>query len=324
MKTIIFVHAALIVVFLSLSSCAPMVPQEQYDTVVEELSSSQRQVEEMRGELVSTQSQFEKRQDELTQDLNSTQSKIAELTQQVVELEYKLKNLQKDYEGLQNNYQELQVNHAELLKKLKDSRLRNPTWSELKQFLEQDDTNTLSYNKDSFDCDGFAITLRDRASRFGYKCAFVAIRFEEVIGHALNAFETTDKGLIYVDNVEHDAIAYVDIGKPYGVISLDVVKSEYINCEGDPNEFWGNLTWNSHDNPFIYDYYVGYRQRLDFLKQSVNAYNTAVGEYNRGSTKWSYSQLDRWLENIETLKQDVGSAFYEQLGIVENIEVYWN
>lgn len=324
MKKIILLNVALIVVFLSLFSCAPAVPQEQYEAVMEELSSSQRQVEEMRDELFSTQSQFEKLRDEFTQDLDSAQSKVATLTQQLVKLEYEHKSLKTDYEGLQHEYKESQVNRAELLEKLTESTLRNPTWLELKQFLEHDDTDTLLYDEDSFDCDGFAITLRDRVSRFGYRCAFVGVSFGEVVGHALNAFETTDQGLVYIDNVKHDAIAYVEIGQPYGVISLDAVKSEYVNCDGSPNEFWGTLTWRSHDNPFSYDYYVRYRQRLEFFEQSIDAYNTAVGEYNKGSRTWSSSQLDGWLENLETLEQDLGSTFYEQMGIVENIEVYWN
>ena len=65
--------------------------------------------------------------------------------------------------------------------------------------------------------------------------------FEFGEGHALNAFNTTDKGLVYVDCTrgfstpiiaeftdsakreerEHDKIAYVVEGKEYGLISID-------------------------------------------------------------------------------------------------------
>ena len=56
----------------------------------------------------------------------------------------------------------------------------------------------------------------------------------------------------------------------------------------------------------------------------MEAYNEAVDEYNEGNPKWSYDQLSTWRDNIEALEQDLGSVFYEPVGIVKTIETYWN
>ena len=252
------------------------------------------------------------------------ESRIAELTNDLASLEHMYEGLQTDYGDLQQDYEDLRTSHQKLRDRLQESTLRDPTWLELKEFIENDNTDTLLYMEGSFDCEGFAITLRDRAWRYGFRCAFVALNFAGTRGHALNAFQTTDKGIVYVDVTEHDKIAYVQIGQPYGTISLNAAKSEYFDCYGEPDEFWGTLTQRNHSNPFGYDYYISYRQRLEFYNQSVNAFNEAVSEYNKGSTRWSSSQLDKWHENLEALEKDLGSPVYEPISVVETTEVYWN
>lgn len=48
-------------------------------------------------------------------------------------------------------------------------------------------------------CADFAEVLHNNAELFGIKAAWVAINFEEGPGHALNAFQTTDRGLVFID-----------------------------------------------------------------------------------------------------------------------------
>ena len=251
-------------------------------------------------------------------------SRIAELASDLASLEGKYEDLQRTHASLQIDFQDLQTSYESLRDSLRESTLRDPTWSELKQFIEQDDTDTLAYTEGSFDCEGFAITLRDRAWRYGFRCAFVALNFAGTRGHALNAFETTDRGTVYVDVTEHDKIAYVQVGQPYGTVSLAAVKPEYLDCSGSPDAFWGPLTWKSHSDPFTYDYYLGYRQRLEFSNQSINAFNEAASAYNNGSTRWSPSQLNTWRDNLTALEKDLGSPVYEPISAIQTMEVYWN
>ena len=232
--------------------------------------------------------------------------------------------LQENLAQLQSKYDAWEAQYKSLLQRLKESTLMNPTWAELKAFVETDGTDRLSYIEGQFDCEGFAITLRDNAGTHRFRCAYVALSFDEGVGHALNAFQTGDKGLIYIDNTQSDTVGYVKIGQPYGTICLDGVKDRFIDCGGDPAKFWSELTYSTHPNPFGYDYYTNYRSRVRFCEESVEAYNKAVAEYNRGSREWTYSQLNKWLENLQALKKDLGPRFSEEGRIVKNAEVYWN
>ncbi len=252
--------------------------------------------------------------------LNST---IASLKSKLSSLLSKNKELQDIITSLNKNYSELQRKYESLLNATLRTTLKDPTWEELKSFLESDKTDELEYKPHEFDCTGFAITLRDHAWRRGFRCAFVEIDFSSRAGHNLNAFKTTDKGLVFVDTVGGDAIAYVQVGKPYGKIALKNVKSRYIDCGGDPRRFWGTLNYTTHVSPFSYSYYEEYKKRVKFYEESVKAYNDAVEKYNRGEGNYTYSQLQKWRENLEALREEI-TPIYEELGIVNSVEIYWN
>lgn len=296
----------LLVLLFCLPSCAPVVSQEEYDALQSRLDNAQGEIDALKADLAALQDNYES----LQADYESLQADYG--------------SLQDDYESLRADYDSLQADYEGSLERLKQSTLENPTWSELKKFLEGDDTDTLPYVEGSFDCSGFAITLRDRAWRYSMRCAYVEVGFSKKEGHALNAFETTDEGLIYVDNTDADWIAYIEIGQPYGRIRLDAVKSKYLACTGDPDEFWGSPDYRTHSHPFSYDYYVDYQRRVQFYEESIEAYNAAVEEFNNGSREWTLSQLESWRENLEALKEDIGSIFHEPKGTVESVEVYWN
>jgi ssDNA-binding Zn-finger/Zn-ribbon topoisomerase 1 len=97
---------------------------------------------------------------------------------------------------------------------------KNPTWEELKSFLSQDNTEKHLYIESSFTCAEFAEILHNNAEKAGIRAAFVTVDFgpEYLCGvppiedflagcrgycgglHACNAFQTTDRGLIYIDD----------------------------------------------------------------------------------------------------------------------------
>lgn len=295
-----------IILLFYLPSCAPAISPEEYTALQSNLDNAQRKV------------------DELTEDMAALRAKYESLQSNYDSLQGSYKDLQANYDSLQGSYEDLQANYNSLLKGLGQSALRNPTWSELEEFLKRDDTDTMSYIEDGFDCTGFALTLRDHAWRCNIRCAYVEVGFSGGKGHALNVFETADKGLIYIDTTEADKIAYVEINHPYGTIPLEGVKLEYIDCSGNSAEFWAKLTYSTHPNPFGYDYYLEYQRRWEFYEESIETYNQAVLAYNSGSTRWSYSQLTTWHENLEALEQDLGSIFYEPMQVINSIEVYWN
>ena len=290
-----------------ISGCNP-VSQEDYQAVTNENAA-------IRAELAKEQQKVL----ELGERLKTESARFAEIQgdnqRQIDELTDNLTALQAEYERRLEN----------ILANTSESELRTPTWLELKEFLESDPTDSLVYEEDSFDCSGFAITLRDNAWRYGLRCAYIEItHLDSTTGHALNAFKTSDEGMIYVDVINDDKIAYVQIGQPYGTISLDGVKAKFISCEGNPDSFWGPLAWDTYPHIFVYDYYLKYQQCTGFYRDTINAYNEAVDDYNRGVRKYTPGQLTQWLENIDALEKDLGVKTYEPGDRVATIEVYWN
>ena len=111
--------------------------------------------------------------------------------------------------------------------------LCNPSWAELKAFLLVDDTDKMRYVYPTTVCADFADKLQRNAKDAGWRCAVVSMRvtgyddpfnygIPSNTGHACNAFETTDRGLIYIDctgsssgigPTHHDRIAQIEIGK---------------------------------------------------------------------------------------------------------------
>jgi hypothetical protein len=79
----------------------------------------------------------------------------------------------------------------------------NPTYDELIIFILTDDTNTLPYVKDgpeAFVCSDFAERLHNNAEAAGIKAGWVSIDYADgSVGHALNVFETSDLGLVFID-----------------------------------------------------------------------------------------------------------------------------
>ena len=81
----------------------------------------------------------------------------------------------------------------------------DPTWSELISFLRRDTTDQIPYQDYEFVCSDYAEMLHNNAEAAGIKAAWVGVDFYgEEVGHAVNAFNVTDKGLVYIQaiNVE--------------------------------------------------------------------------------------------------------------------------
>jgi len=144
----------------------------------------------------------------------------------------------------------------------------NPTYAQLVSFLQSDTTDEYPYiytnrvggsyygtaeshvdlkniqniidgiaqPKNPDVCADFAERVHNDAEMDGIKCAYVCINLSTG-GHAIDAFQTTDKGLIYVD----------DTGVPAGTGPLRCVKTvslavgqEYLPMSLFPQSGWGS------------------------------------------------------------------------------------
>lgn len=83
-----------------------------------------------------------------------------------------------------------------LISLIHNSSAVNPTYSQLLSFIKNDNTDQRKYIPGKYTCGDFAETVQNNAEKAGYKAGWVTI---EGINHCCNAFQTTDKGLIYID-----------------------------------------------------------------------------------------------------------------------------
>lgn len=92
-------------------------------------------------------------------------------------------------------------------------KLHNPTYVELQEFLSRDQTDTHLFISGEYVCFDFAAALNNNAEASGIRAAYVRIRSKEW-SHAVVAFETVDKGLIFVEPQSDKDIELV-VGETY-------------------------------------------------------------------------------------------------------------
>jgi len=208
---------------------------------------------------------------------------------------------------------------------------RDVTWSELIAFLLADPTDESPYVPQERMCGTFAEQLHNNAEAAGIRAAWVAVDLRgRDIGHALNAFLTTDRGLVFVDSTgddpvapassdvrqgecESDRIAYVRVGSDYGLVPVDRTL-----------------------NP-SYDFYVTWSAAWTAYLEAVADFNALVSQYNAmvsgrtlpaGSPEARQalqlrSRLEAMKRDIEMQHEVLGPCRWTSLGIVEFIRIYW-
>ena len=215
----------------------------------------------------------------------------------------------------------------------------NLTYKEVLAFITLDTTDLLQYIERGnptgarpFVCSDFAKSVHNNAETAGIRSGCVSIDWADGgIGHAVNAFETSDLGLVYFDCTgksifsqieENDAkaavgswdkVAYIEQGKRYGVIGLAFAAS--------PD----------------YSFFEEYDQQWAEFKQLMVAYNAEVKLYNQeiegkvfhyGTADfqrirlWEQELINR--ENVlDKITNKIGKSRFRPLGVVSNFEIHW-
>lgn len=96
--------------------------------------------------------------------------------------------------------------------------LHDPTYQEMKTFLAQDPTNNKNYVENQYVCVDFAAAVNNTAEAQGIRCAMVDIFYPDGYGHTIVAFDTTDKGLIYVEP-QFDQEVELVVGRSYSQVN---------------------------------------------------------------------------------------------------------
>jgi len=123
-------------------------------------------------------------------------------------------NASKDLvESLEDTLSNLQVNYDRLTAGY-GYVLRDPGYQEMKAFLAQDETSEQEYLRNEYICVDFAANVKANAAEEGIRCAYVVIEYLGTTGHAIVAFDTTDRGLVYVEP-QFDWDVEPEIGRRY-------------------------------------------------------------------------------------------------------------
>jgi len=201
----------------------------------------------------------------------------------------------------------------------------NPPSQQLLSFLNSDPTDKDTYDVFLHPCGAFAEEVHNNAESRGIRAGWVAVDFCDGTGnHACNAFQTTDYDLVFVDCTGEDRlskekatitpllkgitwgeinnwdkIAYIEIGKIYGVIEA------------------------SHAVNYGFDYsdYQQWQRDVSTFDAQHESYERQLGGRTYVSES-EYYELNRQLSRLDSLANKIG-GFYEPLGIVGVVKIYW-
>jgi hypothetical protein len=106
---------------------------------------------------------------------------------------------------------------------------KNPTWDVLRVALKADKTDEHIYRHRTYKCTNYARDLHNSLEKnYHIKTAVVVIMYNATNGHALNAIQTTDQGLVYIDQSGcegtkgADMRAIIKLRKSYTVMGIFV------------------------------------------------------------------------------------------------------
>jgi hypothetical protein len=85
----------------------------------------------------------------------------------------------------------------------------NPSFSQVADFIEKDKTNEKEYVKDEYTCVDFSNELIKNAAQNGIFGCQVYVSYDDGMSHSLVAFNTHDRGVVYV-NPQFDEIVDID------------------------------------------------------------------------------------------------------------------
>jgi myosin heavy subunit len=243
--------------------------QLQLDTTTGTLDLTEKTLSSTKSELDATNRQLTATISDLTSTkdtLTSTQSELdttnQTLTQKLAELQtanFKITSVQNSLDTLQASVSETRQQLATAQDTLRglgitlsntvqcyDAKLvdnvtaRDPTWKELMAFIAADKTEKHPYVANEYDCSQFSRDVHNNAEAAGIKAAVVHASLKnENVGHAFNAFLTTDCGLVYVDCTgSPDKIAYCQKDKPFRAVNAGWVVGSSLRSES----WWNTLS----------------------------------------------------------------------------------
>jgi hypothetical protein len=162
-------------------------------TAESELSKAQAGLTVAQSELITTRSTLQITAVDLTtktEKLTAAETELAAASEQLAAKSILADTIQVSYDNIKVNLDRMTTGYGYVL--------RDPSYKEMMSFLSSDRTDIKTYNRDSYNCVDFSADFIANAGMQKIRCAFVNISFPDS-GHAIIAFSTTDRGLIYIE-----------------------------------------------------------------------------------------------------------------------------
>jgi len=273
------------------------------------------------------------------ENYNATQARISVLTDQINALNKSLNDIQSQlnlyrstfgatvYDGTQPQEACGSGNPINLIS---NPQAVDVSWQNVREFLESDKTTYLQYTSDYVCCD-YASKIYNDAEAHGIRTAFVIVHFSNRSpDHAINAFLTTDDGLVYTDStgqavykpldlpnayqpgspvIDGNKIAYVAIGKPLGFVSI---RADYGTTYDDYEQ------WTGDEKSFEADVNDYLNQVAQYNSDPLDSYNS--GEYTTLLNE--KNQLDNRAASLGIVAE-TGYSIWPPLGPVSGLDIYW-
>jgi myosin heavy subunit len=210
-----------------------------------DLSNTKLDLSNTQNQLSTAQSQLSSANTELTSvksQLADTQAQLASSMQQLTDYKKTMQALGIAVHSSTTTwtFNGLTWTHTD------NSQAVNPTWNQMITFIAQDKTDQHPYDIKSFNCVNYATTVYNNAERLNIETATVTLNLRNSsVGHAVNAFITSDYGLVYVDCTTSDTIARVETGKVYRAVALGTIQPTQVRNDA----WWDALTGNYYYLP---------------------------------------------------------------------------
>ncbi len=353
-------------VFLSLALVAAIV----YGFVITE---DRNTLNTEKATLVSEKANLEENVANLNITIEEVKSDLDSANNNITSLEGSLDRVISDYDALSNEFTELKTFYydifkgepppyrhlqKELMNIVENTSAKDPTWQQLVDFLNTDQTDSRKYVLKEYVCTGFTEDLHNNAEAFGIRSSLVFVRFEDSeIGHSLNAFNTVDRGLVFIDNTgvsgftnrSWDRVAYLRIGELYGAITIDAALEsfEYEYYELKYEQLQVNIDRYEASVEKYYNELADYNSDVQRYNVEVGQLDSAIQAYNANPTDYGYSVLSTWQNTlnadfyslkrwsaqldsmVSALDQELAALGIQQdqyggvLGIVKEVKMYW-
>ncbi len=221
--------------------------RSQLATTSSELDSAKQEMAAVKASLETTKTDLQSARTEIAgvkSELATSADRLASAQSQTSSLQMQLSGAQRELSTAKDTLKGLGVTIASSsactdATLTDNSTAANPTYAQVISFLVKDATEQHTYSAGVYDCSEFSRDVHNKAEAAGIRAAVVHAYFVgETAGHALNAFLTSDYGLVYVDCTGiPDKIARVKLGAGFrAVAATEMLPSNLRN-----DAYWNGL-----------------------------------------------------------------------------------